>query len=402
MDQPSSISVIDNVPIRTIQIPSLPTLAEIESITAICRIAAQSNFVNSSAPMNNQTQRMADAFFVVMMGRELGISAMMALKTIFVIEGKPSCSGQALLSLMRRAGVEVIIPDPATITDRATVKVKRPGGEWHEYTYTEEMAKQAGLLGRNIWGKYKREMMLWRAVSTANRFETPDITGGMYTIEEIAPPNLEVNAEGDIVGQLSLPASTPSTDIEKMSPQKAPPPSNVIPDDVPAWPNADDVKKLADYALEKLEVTAPTIARYLGFDIADLGKEGWGKFATRAEAGAAIKAAYDKDMETLKDSKPATAKSTTPNLTLWTMPALKNAVLKEVYGGNTFHMEPSLKKLVEGGKLPPALTLAQAIEVVKNRKAEESKDPSQEAFDNLPSEFDKNAPPIPEGGDIPF
>ena len=389
MAEQSSISVIDNVPVRTIQMPSLPTISEIESITAICRIAAQSNFVNSSAPMNNQNQRMADAFFVVMMGRELGIPAMMALKTIFVIEGKPSCSGQALLSLMRRAGVEVVVPDPATITDRATVKVKRPGGEWHEYTYTEEMAKQAGLLGRNIWGKYKREMMLWRAVSTANRFETPDITGGMYTIEEIAPPNLEVNAEGDVVGQLSLAASNPS-----------PAPDNIIIDEARPWLNPKDVAELVGYAQSKLHVTAADICRYLSIDdVLNLSNDkGWGKYKTSQEATTKIKEGFDADQAKLAaNDKPAQPKSAT---TKWTMAALKNNVLKDVYGGNTFHMDASIKKLVEQGKLPPALTLEQAIEVVKSRKEEaEHKDESQELFDNLPSV--KDVPPVPEG-DVPF
>jgi hypothetical protein len=176
-------------------------MPEVEALKEICKVAAYSGFLSSTAPRNDMAWRTADAFFVVMYGRELGIPAMTALKTIYVVDGKPSCSGQALLALMRRAGVEVEIPDPSTVTDKATIRIRRPGGEWREYTYTEQMAKDAGLIGKGTWGKYKREMLIWRAVSTANKYECSDITGGLYTIEELSPQTV-LDADGAPVGEI--------------------------------------------------------------------------------------------------------------------------------------------------------------------------------------------------------
>lgn len=54
----------------------------------------------------------------------------------------------------------------------------------------------------------------------------------------------------------------------------------------------------------------------------------------------------------------------------FSMGEFKTHVFKTFYNKNTFHMNGSLQKLFDAGKLPPTLTLEQAYEVVKNRKDE--------------------------------
>src|SRR6185503_7360521 len=105
-------------------------MTEIEALKEMSKVAAYSGFLNSNAPLNQPAQRAADAFFIMMYGCELGIPPMAALKMIYTIDGKPACSGQALLALTRKGGVEVDIPDLSTIVDTATVRIRRPGGEW--------------------------------------------------------------------------------------------------------------------------------------------------------------------------------------------------------------------------------------------------------------------------------
>lgn len=54
---------------------------------------------------------------------------------------------------------------------------------------------------------------------------------------------------------------------------------------------------------------------------------------------------------------------------------LMNAVLKPIYENNVFHMKKSLKLLNDSGALKPMYqTLDEAIEIVRNRHAEETKD----------------------------
>lgn len=264
----------------TIAMPAIPTLPEVEALKEICKVAAYSGFLSSTAPRSDMAWRSADAFFVVMYGRELGIPAMTALKTIYVVDGKPSCSGQALLSLMRRAGVEIEIPDPSTITDKATVRIRRPGGEWREYTYTRKMAEDAGLWGRKTWEKYWREMLIWRAVSTANKFESSDITGGLYTIEELAP-NTPVDADGMPVGDVILevrreePRQLPHGDEPATTTEQ--PSASVSGAGVRPVSWADNPQKWEEFlasALDKFKFTSITVEEILGvFD--GLGFADW-------------------------------------------------------------------------------------------------------------------------------
>lgn len=205
-----------------ISAPNMPSMAEIEAMNAMCKIAAYSGFLSSTAPISNTTQRAADAFFVMMYGRELGIPAMTALKTIYVIDGKPSCSGQALLSLMRKGGMEVEIPDPGTVTTSATVKVKRPGGSWKTFTYTQAMAEAAGLWNsKGNWKKHPAEMLIWRAVSTAARFEGSDIVGALYTTEELQPDR-PVNEQGDPLDMPMVTISAPAPEAPAENPDNGP------------------------------------------------------------------------------------------------------------------------------------------------------------------------------------
>lgn len=192
----------------TISSPPIPTISEVESIKEICKVAAYSGFLTSNSRRDDITARTADAFFVVLYGRELGIPAMTALRNIYVINGKPSCSGELLLGMMLKAGVQVETPDPVDVAQKgaAAVRIKRPGGEWRTYTFTREMAKAAGLLGKDTWKSYEPQMMIWRAVSMGAKYECADLTGGMRTIEELAP-DTPVNEDGAPTGEIIIEAT---------------------------------------------------------------------------------------------------------------------------------------------------------------------------------------------------
>lgn len=268
MNADVSIVPVQNT-VSTIAMPSLPSLAEVETLKEMCKVAAYSGFLNSNS--RDITQRSADAFFVVMLGRERGIPPMTALQTIYVLDGKPTCSGQALLSLIRRAGCEVDIPNPSLVTDSATVRTRRPGSTvWKEYTYTLDMAKKAGLATKKNWERHAAEMLIWRAVSTMARFEYPDIAGALYTVEEINP-DLDVDADGSPLrmGQMSItPSAQESPTITVEKPAETPP-DLPTPEETPKlrWVNEDRfarVKRDVTQLTGDWESIVPTLVREKG------------------------------------------------------------------------------------------------------------------------------------------
>lgn len=211
----------------TVATPPIPSIGEVEALKEICKVAAYSGFLKSSAPRDNMTWRIADAFFVVMYGRELGIPAMTALKMIFVVDGKPSCSGEALLGMIRRAGVDILVPDPKEVRELeyAAIKVRRdPAGEYRTYTFTKQMAVEAGLWGsKDTWKKYSYQMLIWRAVSLVSKYECSDITGGMRTVEELAPEGA-FDEDGAPVGDIIAPTGRIAIEREPE------PPAGVLPE----------------------------------------------------------------------------------------------------------------------------------------------------------------------------
>jgi hypothetical protein len=189
---------------------------QVETIAAMARAVAASGYLTTKGA--NPEQRVADAMFVMLYGVELGLPPITALRTIHVVDGKLVVSGQAMLSLMLRAGVKVQMPNPGEVKESATVVVTRPGGEPQAFTYTRSMAEAAGLTGKLNWQRYPSEMLCWRALSTAARFACPDIVGGLYTPDEIG--DVAVNEEGEIVENAApppatLPTPTPTPDVEE-------------------------------------------------------------------------------------------------------------------------------------------------------------------------------------------
>jgi hypothetical protein len=180
----------------SIAVQKLPNPQTVELIANMSKVVGMSSVFNSDA--KNPEQRVADAFFVMMLGVEIGLPPITSLRMIHLIKGTPATSGAGMLSILRRAGVEVEIPDAGKVTTSATVRLRRPGvSDWYESTFTVDMAKAAGLGGRDMWTKFPANMLIWRALSNAARFYCPDIINGLYTKEEIA--DAQFDADGEIV-----------------------------------------------------------------------------------------------------------------------------------------------------------------------------------------------------------
>lgn len=117
-------------------------------------------------------------------GRALGIPDMAALRSIHIVDGKATFSAELMVSLVRRAGHSIT----GEVGDQ-TVKVRgKRGDNGDELTveWTLDMAKRAGLQGKQNWQRYPEAMLWARAVSQLCRMLFPDVfIGATYTPEEI-------------------------------------------------------------------------------------------------------------------------------------------------------------------------------------------------------------------------
>lgn len=137
----------------------------------------------------------ADVLMTVMAGAELGLGPILSIRSIHVIEGKPTLSSDLIAALcLRRADVCEYLQPVESSAIKATYTAKRKGAPGPvTMSFTIEEAKQAGLAGKGNWLKYPAAMLRARCISAICRAVFPDLVGGLYDSDsgEIERPSDE-------------------------------------------------------------------------------------------------------------------------------------------------------------------------------------------------------------------
>ena len=132
---------------------------------------------------------------VVLIGRELQVPMMQAVRKIFVIQGTPALASELMLALAERTGQieDIRIEDDGAC---CTVTIKRKGRKSPVTTsFSMKDAEAMGLAGKDNWKKQPAVMRRWRTIAANLRLTFPDAIGGMYSVEEVAP-ELAVDVTG--------------------------------------------------------------------------------------------------------------------------------------------------------------------------------------------------------------
>ena len=133
----------------------------------------------------------------VLLGRELGLPAMAALRSVHIIEGKHSLSADLMVALVLRSGLAEYFQLVESTDTLATYETHRKGApKPMTLSYTIEDARKAGLLAPprpgkqpGPWHKIQKVMLRHRCKSELARLEYPDLLAGLYTPEELRDAN---------------------------------------------------------------------------------------------------------------------------------------------------------------------------------------------------------------------
>jgi hypothetical protein len=172
--------------------------------TALARSVDVTNF-DTLDRLSNVLARAVDAcpkaFFgkpatvaaVILFGQEVGLTPMMALRSVHVISGKMVMSAELMLTLALQRGVKAKWAEATN--EAATLVLTRNGEEMLPVRFTLADAKTAELLGNPTWKKFPGNMLRARAITNAIRMHCPDVLGPciyseeeMRDLEESAPP----------------------------------------------------------------------------------------------------------------------------------------------------------------------------------------------------------------------
>ena len=128
----------------------------------------------------------------VLLGRELGMPAMAALRSVHVIEGKHSLSADLMVALVLKSGFceyFQMIESTDTICTFETKRKTSPNPIRISYTTLD--AEKAGIGRKGNWAKMPKQMLRARAKSELARLEYPDLLAGLYTPEELRDAKVE-------------------------------------------------------------------------------------------------------------------------------------------------------------------------------------------------------------------
>lgn len=138
--------------------------------------------------------RPENTFVALDMASRMGISPMVVMQNLYVIQGKPSWSGQAMASLIRNSGqfknvTLHYVGKEGTDTWGAYVTATRAsdGLEIKGATVTIATAKKEGWYqkGGSKWQTIPELMLAYRAYAWFGRVHAPEIMMGLQSTEEV-------------------------------------------------------------------------------------------------------------------------------------------------------------------------------------------------------------------------
>ena len=128
----------------------------------------------------------------ILTGRELGLGPMESLRSIDVIDGRPSPSAEWMVGRILEAGHFIGVASDKegnylqSDSSCTVLGTRQIHGEQHQqiYTFTMEMASRAGLTGKYNWKSYPEAMLYWRAVAQLSRQFFADVLRGIKHLPE--------------------------------------------------------------------------------------------------------------------------------------------------------------------------------------------------------------------------
>jgi 5'-3' exonuclease len=128
-------------------------------------------------------------FAAIVAGRELGLQATAALRSMHIVEGKPTMSADLMRALVLKSGKAQYFRCIESTNEIATFATKRsddPDSPEVKASFTIDDAQRAGLVKpRGGWEKYPAAMCVSRASAKLARLVYPDVLSGFYTEDEI-------------------------------------------------------------------------------------------------------------------------------------------------------------------------------------------------------------------------
>jgi len=155
----------------------------------------------------------AQAAVKILAGRELGLSPFESMKNLYLVNGKLAIQSNALSALIKSNPkydyrVDSITNEECKITFFEVVGDKKEPLGTSEFTFKD--AAKAGLVNKDNWKNFPRNMLFARALANGVRWYCPDAACGWHVQEEyedLLPETrsntITITADGEVVNHVT-------------------------------------------------------------------------------------------------------------------------------------------------------------------------------------------------------
>ena len=155
----------------------------------------------------------AEAAVKVLAGRELGLTPLESMGGIYMVNGKVALQSKLIAALIRRSKkydyvIDVLTNEECAITFYKLTPEGQQGAKLGQSIFTIKDAALAGIINKQVWKNFPKNMLYARAITNGARFFTPDAYCGFSTeeMEEIGeiPVNtktISITTEGEVINE---------------------------------------------------------------------------------------------------------------------------------------------------------------------------------------------------------
>jgi hypothetical protein len=143
-------------------------------------------FMQSGMFTDIKTQ--AQAVVKILAGRELGLAPLESMTNIYIVNGKVALQAKIIGSLIKKSKkydyTVKKLDDKECVIDFFQIDNKGERTHLGESSFTFQDAAKAGLVNKDVWKSYPRNMLFARSLSNGARWYASDVFSG-YTPEEV-------------------------------------------------------------------------------------------------------------------------------------------------------------------------------------------------------------------------
>lgn len=155
------------------------------------------------------SKQASQAVVKILAGQELGFGPFASMTGVNIIQNKPVLAANLMAAAVKRQGKYNYRVTLLTDTG-CEIEFYEDGKPVGKSAFNKADAEKAGLLGKDNWKKYPRNMYFARALSNGQKWYAPDVFNGatVYTPDELGA---QVDEDGNPViveGEVSTPEGT--------------------------------------------------------------------------------------------------------------------------------------------------------------------------------------------------